>query len=113
MWAAEVKKVDVEGLPKWEEKELFKCAGHPEPALWQGKKYAWQCSQTLGCCQDVHGGLQHGHAATQEVLRPGRVRAAPACEGGQEGQDAGAGLHACTPWSPSGTCMCRLHACDP
>lgn len=27
MWAAEIKKVDVEGLPKWEEKELFKC-GH-------------------------------------------------------------------------------------
>ena len=26
MWAAEVKKLDVEGLPKWEEKELFKCA---------------------------------------------------------------------------------------
>ena len=26
MWAAEIKKVDVEGLPKWEEKELFKCA---------------------------------------------------------------------------------------
>lgn len=26
MWAAEVQKVDVEGLPKWEEKELFKCA---------------------------------------------------------------------------------------
>ena len=27
MWAAEVKKADVEGLPKWEEKELFKYAG--------------------------------------------------------------------------------------
>jgi hypothetical protein len=26
MWAAEIKKIDVEGLPKWEEKDLFKCA---------------------------------------------------------------------------------------
>ena len=25
MWAAEIKKIDVEILPKWEEKDLFKC----------------------------------------------------------------------------------------
>ena len=26
MWATEVKKVDIESLPKWEEKDLFRCA---------------------------------------------------------------------------------------
>ena len=36
MWAAEVKKADVEGLPKWEEKELFKYAGARAPACRRG-----------------------------------------------------------------------------
>ena len=72
MWAAEVKKADVEGLAKWEEKELFKCVGH---FLFVHCDKA-QCLATLSnlvCCQDLHGGLQHGDTAAQEVLRPGRV----------------------------------------
>ena len=26
MWATEVKKVDIESLPKWEEKDMFRCS---------------------------------------------------------------------------------------
>ncbi len=82
MWATEVKKVDIESLPKWEEKDMFRRAlGRPRlvpSARHQmldcgASRCATEHHRACAGSQDIHGGLQHGHAAAQKVLRPGRV----------------------------------------
>ena len=93
MWATEVKKVDIESLPKWEEKDLFRCAARLQsslpglacaemnkvpmisiPYLHEPTLLCFMMPNNcdarwnVSCQQDIHGGLQHRHAAAQEVL---------------------------------------------
>jgi len=65
LWVTEVKQRNPETLQKWEERDMFKA------------RVRRSCWRTGRLCADafaspgVHGGLQHRHAASQEVLQPG------------------------------------------
>ena len=64
LWLSEVKQRNPETLQKWEERDMFKV---------RDTSAAPACHCALmphDLLPGVHGGLQHSHAASQEVLQP-------------------------------------------